>query len=449
MTKRVSIRKRLLLVVGLGIALVTIFQVIVAYRVALDEVDTIGDFHMVEMARAVRRNMPVSGIQIVPVPGTSLMPASEANCFTLRVQRTGMPAGPLSLLQRSRRHFSMREEGGKKLRVLYAEAPGIQIEISHDLAIRAKTARDLAVRTILPVLIVAPVLLLCVWLGIGHALRPLRKSRAEIAGCKGGELEALGTESVPDEVLPFVEEINVLFRRINSEFEARRNFVADVAHELRSPLAALSLQVQGLQRAQTDEARAQASGRVMGGIARATRLVEQLLVLAREEAAPRTGEWILLPQVLRLALSDVLSQAQARNIDLGADLQEHLPESLFAILGNSEALRTLLRNLLDNAVKYTPEGGRIDVCLQLEEQALVLHVEDSGPGIPVGERARIFERFRRGRSGRNAGGSGLGLAIVGAIASNHGIEIELGRSAKLGGLALSLRFTPAASAAQV
>lgn len=447
MSCRTSIRKRILLIVGLGVALTGLIQVVIAYRVALTEVDTIADFHMVEMARAVRRAMPETSTSIVPAPGSAALPASEENCFTLRVQRVSFPDVLSEGDKRGRRHFSMRKEGRQKLRVLYVEAPGIHIEVSHDMAIRAKTARDLALRTTLPILGVVPLLLLIVWFGTSQALRPLRHTRNEISRRKADDLKPLSTSRVPAEALLFVEEINTLFERINREFEARQNFVADVAHELRSPLAALSLQVKCLQRAQSPEARQQASERVMSGITRATRLVEQLLVLAREGAARPVSSVITLPQVARLALSDVLTPAQARQIDLGADLQEQLPEVVFTVRGDVEALRVLLRNLLDNAVKYTPQGGVVNLSLQREPDAIVLCIEDSGPGIPEAERELLFERFQRGRSGTDTGGSGLGLAIVRTIATNHGISITLDKSATLGGLAVCLRFPPLESAA--
>lgn len=443
MSERISIRRRLLLVVGLGITLASALQAFIAYRLALAEVDMISDSHMVEMARAVYRSMPVNGIQVVPAPSSPTLLASEGSCFTLRVQRVAEPLGQaVDPGQRARRHFSTRQQGTQILRVLNVEAPGVQIEVTHDLAIRAGTARALAIHAILPVLLITPILLLCAWLGTSHALRPMRRTRDEIARRSGDDLKPLSTTGVPEEALPFVNEINTLFGRIENEFEARRNFVADVAHELRSPLAALSLQVQGLCRARTPEARALAHDRVMAGIARASRLVEQLLVLAREGVARPIESVTTLPQVARLAMSDVIAQAQARAIELGADLQENLPETMFAVRGDVEALRTLLRNLLDNAVKYTPAGGVVRIGLAREPDVLVLDVEDSGPGIEPEERERLFERFQRGRSGQDAGGSGLGLAIVRTIASNHGIRLELAQSDRLGGLTVRLHFPP-------
>jgi two-component system OmpR family sensor kinase len=247
---------------------------------------------------------------------------------------------------------------------------------------------------------------------------------------------------VPDELLPFILEINVLFSRIGKAFAAQQHFVADAAHELRSPLAALRLQVQGLQRATTADARNIASGRVMTGIDRATRLIEQMLVLAREEATEPDLAACDLQQVARLALSDVLPMAQARHIDIGANLSEAGNDETTNILGNTEALRILLRNLLDNAVKYAPENGTVNLTLKHGPGNLALSVEDNGPGIHGQERHHLFERFRRGHD-HKAGGSGLGLAIVQAIAKRHHIRMELGDSAQLGGLAITLHFASA------
>ncbi|MDO6386160.1 ATP-binding protein [Uliginosibacterium sp. 31-12] len=447
MTPIRSIRTRLLLIVALVIGLATLAQAIVAYRVALNEVDTISDFYMFEMARAVHRSMPDTSMpdttQIVPMPPSKSLPANESNCFTLKVRRTENTERPPGTRPEILRHFSQRQDGPQTLRVLEVDVPGAHIEVSHDLAVRAQTARALALRTILPIIISAPLLLLLIAWGTTHTLAPLRRARREIAAREANDLQPLSTACVPEEALPFVNEINVLFTRINAEFRARNEFVADVAHELRSPLAALKLQVQGLLRAQSPEAKALAQERVLAGITRATRLVEQLLVLAREDAARPGHNITTLPQVARLALSDVLTQAQAHQIDLGAELQEQLPEVVFTVRGDAEALRTLLRNLLDNAIKYSPRGGIVTLKLAREATHIALSVEDNGPGIAPEERSVLFERFRRGHSGQDAGGSGLGLAIVRTIATRQEIDIRLDRSETLGGLAVHLTFKPA------
>jgi two-component system OmpR family sensor kinase len=230
---------------------------------------------------------------------------------------------------------------------------------------------------------------------------------------------------------------------VRHAFEAQQHFVADAAHELRSPLAALKLQVQGLQRAGDAGARALAIERLAGGIDRATRLVEQLLVLARQEAQATAGappKPVVLADLARQAVADAAPAAQQRGVDLGLALP---PEAEHAsVPGQPQALEILLRNLIDNAVKYTPQGGVVDVQLQAEPGHLALVVDDSGPGIAPDERERVLQRFHRGPQGGGtaAAGSGLGLAIAESIAHMHGTRLELGSAPRLGGLRVCVRL---------
>jgi two-component system OmpR family sensor kinase len=233
--------------------------------------------------------------------------------------------------------------------------------------------------------------------------------------------------------------------------------VADAAHELRSPLTALKLQAQALRRNDETPAEREAGiARLNQGIDRAIRLVEQLLVLAREEAqeGPAAGAAtpVDLQDIVKLAVADVLPHANHKDIDLG--VAGDLPAQPVQVSGQDEALRILLRNLLDNAVKYTPAAGRVDVSIELQDGQPMLVVQDSGPGIAPEDRGRVFDRFFRANSTAGAGesadsaafGSGLGLAIVNTIAERHGATLELGTSERLGGLKVEVRF-PAASAA--
>ncbi len=217
--------------------------------------------------------------------------------------------------------------------------------------------------------------------------------------------------------------------------------MADAAHELRSPLAALKLQVQGLQRAADESTRELAVARLAAGIDRAARLVEQMLALARHEASAAAGaerESVSLSEVIRLAISDAVAAAQARHIDIGVVRADPAK-----VTGQAEALRMLVRNLLDNAVKYTPNDGRVDVAVIQFVDAVELSVDDSGPGIPADERERVLDRFYR--SGEpQAPGSGLGLAIVKSIAELHGATVALDHSESLGGLRVVVRFAVSA-----
>jgi two-component system OmpR family sensor kinase len=238
---------------------------------------------------------------------------------------------------------------------------------------------------------------------------------------------------VPQEVSLLVAELNLLLTRMGSALQSQRNFVADAAHELRSPLTALKLQLQTLTRAKDDMARAQAVARLQGGVDRASRLVEQLLVLARQDpmSVPASDTVVDLQACIEYAAADVAPLAASKNVEIRLEAAVRT-----AVEGDAEALRMMTRNLLDNAVRYTPADGSVAVAIASAEGKARLTVEDSGPGISEENRTRVFDRFYR-VPGTSAGGSGLGLAIVKAIVDRHQGSVELGRSA-LGGLKIEV-----------
>jgi signal transduction histidine kinase len=229
--------------------------------------------------------------------------------------------------------------------------------------------------------------------------------------------------------------------RLRDAFAVQRDFIADAAHELRSPLTALRLQLQLLDRAPDDAAEAEARLRLGEAVERAIHLVEQLLVLARSEPQNVRGE--LAPMDLAaataLGVADAHVLAQARHIDLSLDAQPGC-----RMQGDPESIRILVRNLVDNAVRYTPEGGSVRVRCSQSNGAL-LEVSDTGPGIAAAERERIFDRFYR-RATSQESGTGLGLAIVKAIAERHGARISLGDT-PTGGLYVSVAFRSASPSA--
>jgi two-component system OmpR family sensor kinase/two-component system sensor histidine kinase QseC len=217
----------------------------------------------------------------------------------------------------------------------------------------------------------------------------------------------------------------------------QRAFIADAAHELRSPLTAVRLQLQLLDRAPDEAARGQARSALGAAVERAVHMVEQLLTLARNEpqAQPASMQALSLSEVAAQALADAHVLAESRHIEL---LLEGAPE--LRVRGDAEALRSLVRNLVDNAVRYSPPGSRVRVRVDETTQGARLEVHDSGPGIPPAERARAFDRFHR-RASAPEGGCGLGLAIVKAVADRHGATVVLGDSPD-GGLAVTVSFPP-------
>lgn len=426
-----SLRRRLLVLVLAAIALASLLQAATAWRAALRQADALFDAQLQSVAQMVEAG--------------ALMDPRRAGGLDVQIQILG--PGGLQVLGRTRvpmpdapvLGFSEVVADGRPYRVYSLRTATHTIQIAQDLQARRARARDLAIDAALPVAALAPLLMLAVGWLIGVSLRPVERMRAQVAQRAADDFSALPEQGLPKEVLPLVQELNALFGRVRAAFEAQQHFVADAAHELRSPLAALRLQAQGLRRSQTEGERQAAVDQLNAAVERAIRLSEQLLLLAREEGRGAGDRPLMAVELQRLAaegIAEVLPSAQARRIDLGLARGEPV-----TVPGDAESLAALLRNLLDNAIKYTPEGGRVDVSVWPEGGQGVLLVEDSGPGIAEDERERVFDRFYRSAQQRGeVAGSGLGLALVRAIAQRHGAGIRLERAAGLGGLAVRIVF---------
>ena len=437
-----SLRARLLRLV-LACLLVGVVAVAAgAYRGALREADAMNDLHLQQVAQSLRSNMPLGNFG----------GEDESAEVDLLVQIWGPDGAQIyrsaraRLPQRAVLGFSDMTVEGTRYRVYSIQSPLQTVQIAQDMDARQHNAQAQALRATLPVLVTGPLLMLAIAWIIARTLAPVERVRRQLAARAAGELQPLPDADLPDEVRPLVQEMNLLLGRVRGAFETQRQFVADAAHELRSPLTALKLQVQALRRAPAGDAAAHdaAVQRLGQGIDRSIDLVGQLLALARQDAGGDGSESqamavLDLRDVVQTAVAEVLPHAVARHIDLGVAHAERAP-----VLGQADALHTLLRNLLDNAVKYTPEGGRVDVDLRLADGAATLAVEDSGPGIAEENRSRVFDRFFR-EAGSAATGSGLGLAIVKAVADRHGAVVRLGRSATLGGLRAEAVFPPLAA----
>lgn len=436
-----SLRMRLLVFLLAAIVLAGAVQGALAYRGALAEADALFDYHMQQTALALRSGLPADAQGL----GPGLDPEDENHEFIVQVWtneglRIFESAVGAALPQIAVLGFTNVQARGGTYRVFSMQTRSQVIQVAQNMAARRDMARNLALRTLAPLAFMAPLLVLAVWWGVSRSLAPVERVRRQLAQRQADDLSPVSDARLPDEVQPLVSELNLLFERVQRAFDAQQHFVADAAHELRSPLAALRLQLQGLQRAGGDDAaRAAATERLSAGIDRATRLVEQLLTLARQEASTAATEPVDLRTVAQLALADVAPAAQARNMDVGL-----LESDAATVPGNAEALRMLARNLLDNAIKYTPPGGQVDLRVCTEDGHAVLTVEDSGPGIACEHRERVMQRFVRAAEGATgAPGSGLGLAIVQAIAQTHGATVQLDASPRLGGLQVTVRFSAA------
>lgn len=283
---------------------------------------------------------------------------------------------------------------------------------------------------LLPALLGLPIIGIWLWLAIRQGLRPLDQVAEQIATRRPEHLEALEPLSAPEEIRPLVESLNKLFNRVEQAIEAEKRFTADAAHELRTPLAGLAAQAQVALRARDADERRHAIDQLITSSRRSTRLVDQLLTLARLDpngpvpAGHVELDW-LAGQVC--AINGPLAVESGVALEL-----EAVPA---VVAGDPDLLRILLRNLVDNAIRYTPSGGRVTVTVKDRSLA----VTDTGPGIPAAERERVFNRFHR-LAGQDKEGSGLGLSIVARIAELHRARIILADGDDGTGLKVEVEF---------
>ena len=441
-----SLRGRLIGLLLLAVLLTAAVQAFITWRTALAETEAAFDAQMERVALSL-----TGGLAASVLADDALASTRQAQDLIVQVWRADgtmlyrSPSARLlpPLLSTG---FSDLRASATDYRVYVLQTRGQLVQVAQELSARRQAAGRVALRTVLPIALLAPVLMLIVWQVVSRALEPVERLRRQLAARRAGDLAPLAAAGLPAEVRPLVDELNGLLARLSAAWAALQHFTADAAHELRSPLAALRLQVQSLQRAATPEARQIASERLIAGVDRATRLVEQLLALARHEGRARAAppQTVDLAALVRQAVHEAEPEAAARGLTLGADLADG-PDSPLSLVGHPDALAVLLRNLLENALRYTPAQGRVRVSLRGDGQDgadLELVVEDSGPGIAPEDRQRVLDRFYRapGAPGASGHGSGLGLAIVHAVAEQHGARLQLDASPSLGGLRVSVRL---------
>ncbi len=318
----------------------------------------------------------------------------------------------------------------------------VLIRVGERLTVRAESARQLLLRIMVPQALLIFVAVFLVWYAVGRGLGPLASLQGELAARSHRDLSPLPEQQVPDEVRPLIRAMNELLGRLSAALESRQRFVADAAHQLRTPVAGIKTQTElALRQTQTGDVQATLK-QLHTATEQATRLVNQLLSLARAEPGAGRIQQMKLLDLVALArdtTTEWVPRALARNIDLGFD--SPLPNA--HIVGDHFMLQEMLNNLLDNAVRYTQPGGQVTVRVAREPTGVVLSVEDNGPGIPEAERARVFERFYR-VLGTGAEGCGLGLAIVREIALSHGGDASLAGSANDTGTQVRVTFPHAA-----
>lgn len=430
-----SIRRQLLLWLFIGFSLSTAVAAFAVYARAREEARDLFDRQLQQIAAAfphegfgpvTPRNPDESGMEAVLV-----VQIWGENGAQLYLSRPGSPP-PQSMDS----GFSTVSTPDGGWRIFSALMGNSVVQVSQPMSVREELAASMALRTMLPLLLTLPLLIVLIWITVGRGLKPLNEVASAVGKRSADALQALPDDRLPIEVKPLVAALNDLLLRLGRALSSQRSFIADAAHELRTPLTAVKLQIQLAERAVTDAERASAFAQLKGGAERAIHLVAQLLALARNEpeAAGRPFTPVNLTHVARQVVAEQASIAEAANLQLGLSSAAPVP-----IMGDVEALRTMLSNLVNNAILYTPSGGTVDVETKTQDGHACLVVTDTGPGIPAAERQRVFDRFYRYESA-GITGSGLGLAIVQKVAQRHGASVELGAGPDGRGLKATVRF---------
>ena len=413
-----SIRGRLILWQISALLLTGLLVSVITYALAWDAFNKIRDYGLEQIAYSVVRH----GIEYDNDEDVrndrgqfvSQIWAADGTLLYSSLEDTGPPRQELGL------HVINWERA--EWRVYSLKEGGLTIQVATTSASRARRFAAIAPWLLIPLVVLVVVLGLLIRAAVTRALLPLQQVRGEISQRGVQSLHALDCHSLPEEVAPLVETLNDLLTRLDQALVAQRRFIADAAHELRTPLTAVKLQAQIARRADNEEERVAALAQLSSGVDRASHLVDQLLGMARLEPAARQSVFapVALDALAKQVVADFSTLAEARDIDLGVGECQPL-----AVSGQAESLRMMLGNLVDNAVRYTPDGGRVDVELRERDGTALLSVGDTGPGIPEAERERVFERFQR-LADAEIPGSGLGLSIVRQVVDLHGGKVALG-----------------------
>lgn len=420
-----SVQLKLSVTLSLAILVVAIVAGVFSFVSAFDEAHELQDDVLRQVAQLVDRQRlsPAAPSSHNPPMGADeesrviIQRLGEADASAAGIDAGGTLPLPTTLAD----GLHSLQIGGETFRVMVkTTSAGERIAVAQESGFRNEIARDGALRTVMPFLILMPVLLLIVADLVRRLFRPIAALSKEIDLRAEQDLHPVEDRHLPVEVRPFAVAINRLLARVAQSMETQRRFVADAAHELRSPLTAMSLQAERLADTEMSGlARERLTG-LRQGIERGRSLLEQLLTLAKaQSAADLPKAPVSIQGIYRRVLEDLMPLAEAKHIDVGVEgAQDAQPWA------NELDLIAVVKNLVDNAIRYTPAGGRVDLSVVVSEGKAELRVRDNGPGIPLTERQRVFDAFYR-TLGSGSIGSGLGLSIVQTIATRMGAEVRL------------------------
>lgn len=451
-----SLQGRLLVLVTAVAALVWLASAALTWRDASHELDELLDGHLAQAAAllvAQQMHELEEGEDHDGIDAPSLHRYAPRVTFQvwhegrLVLRSSNAPEQPMAPLDAAfEKGLSTRRIGGEDWRVFTAQGAerDVRVFVAEQIDSRRAILRAVLRSLAWPMAAALPLLALGIWWAVRRGTGPLTQLGRTLAAREPRALDPVTMPDAPTEMAPMLAALNALFGRIDALMAGERRFTADAAHELRTPMAAIRAQAQVALAAADNAARTHALQATIEGCDRATRLIEQLLMLSRLEAGTATPnpQRVDLVATTRQVMASIAPVALARGQTLELDAPGPCP-----VLGDETLLAALVRNLVDNAIRYSPRGATVQIALRSDGGGVTLAVDDSGPGLAEAELARLGERFFR-VLGTEASGSGLGWSIVRRIAESHGATLSVMRSAALGGLAVRVRFaaapTPAA-----
>lgn len=434
-----SLKQRLLLISIVFSILLCVLLGSAAYKIALEETEEILDRQMQEMAYFLEE----TNIQHMDSGFKPRHRYDETDMFidiwTYQQPLTHSDEDNehLRLPQAKKAHFQMHQAGIGRIKAFVLPLADRQIQISQLVVVRRHLARELALSMLVPYFLLMPLALFgMTWL-INKSLQPLLRLQRSIASRHHADLTPIETGDLPQEIVPVVDEMNLLFNRIEHAQQQQQQFIADAAHELRSPITALNLQLKVLQKTSSYPIEQEKHFiNLKNGLNRIQHLVSQMMTLAHQDAqdASTPLQSLDLSSYLTFAMEQLMYTALKHHIDLGVKQVAQVE-----ILASSQQLNSIIFNILDNAIKYTPDHGKIDVSMGHEQGWGWLKIEDSGPGVPEADYVKLVERFVRiPNSQQQVIGSGLGLSIVQSAIQQLNGRLLFAQSATLGGLAVTV-----------
>lgn len=433
-----SLRGRLFAGLTAIILLTGVIGGLLAHRWAFNEAIEMQDSVLIQIAGLVQSGSLTGGRELHGVD-------EDAEVWLIDQAATPQVSEDDAKLWGLKDGLALATRKGQPVRVLLRTRPdGTRFAAAQRTSVRDEIASDMAFRTVLPIAALIPCLLLVTAIVIARSLRPMVRLAGDLDGRRADDMTSLPAAQMPSELHPFIVSINGLLQRVRGLMEQQRRFVADAAHELRTPITALSLQAENLDSVDLPTEARDRVAVLRQGIGRTKHLLEQLLALARQDVGlPDEGAMpiVALNKVVKEVVADAMPEAASRRIDLGFARIEPV-----MVRGEAVMLAALARNLLDNALRFTPHGGRIDACVYRDGDAAIFQIEDSGPGVAPDEINRIFEPFFRGQR-PEGDGVGLGLSIVKRIVDRLDGAIEAVNVEDSGRTGLRILFKLPADAA--